>query len=88
MLAVVAFSLLAVLAAADIPSRKPSLYQPRDPFAKLQSAGKHKGAWYFSSKGHAIFCYGPTKFVEMPEGGVGKVATFCRGDEPIVLLHD
>jgi hypothetical protein len=54
---------------------------------KLEQKGKHKGSWYFSVDGHAVYCYGPTMFVQA-NGGIQKVATFCRGDRVIVPLHE
>jgi hypothetical protein len=56
--------------------------------AALESKGRKKGAWYMSQEGHAIFCYGPTMVIEAPDGGMQKVATFCRGEKEIVPLHD
>jgi hypothetical protein len=85
-----ALLLLTSLAAASVPQtpRPLPVREPRDPFLKLQSKGKHKGAWYMSQDGHAIFCYGPTMFINGPEGTMLRVATFCRGDREIVPLHD
>jgi hypothetical protein len=90
MRSVIAIVLLASLASASVPrtSPKPPLREPRDPFAKLQSRGGKRGAWYMSQEGHAIFCYGPTMFVNGPDGTVQRVATFCRGEREIVPLHD
>lgn len=83
--------LLSLPAAADIPPvRKPSPASPKiiDPSPKLRADGKHKGSWYFSTEGHAVFCYGPTMYVKVGGDGLQKVATFCRGDKVIVPLHD
>jgi hypothetical protein len=82
-------AILSMPAAADIPPVRKALPQPaiRDPFLKLQSQGKHKGAWYMSLDGHAIFCYGPTMYVNTATG-LQRVATFCRGDKVIVPLHE
>jgi hypothetical protein len=57
------------------------------PALGLESKGKHKGSWYFSAEGHAVFCYGPTTYIQTANG-LTKVATFCRGDKVIVPLHD
>lgn len=91
MRSVIALVLLASLASASVPqtqSKPLVIREPRDPFAKLQSKGGRRGAWYMSQEGHAIFCYGPTMFVNGPEGTVQRVATFCRGEREIVPLHD
>jgi hypothetical protein len=55
--------------------------------AKLEFKGKHKGAWYMSTEGHAVFCYGPTTYIQVGTD-LQKVATFCRGDKVVVPLHD
>jgi len=49
---------------------------------------KKGGRWYFAANGHAVYCYGPVRY--LPEGvaGLKRVATFCRGDQPIVPLKD
>jgi hypothetical protein len=38
--------------------------------------------------GHAVFCYGPVRLLKQPNGGLQRVATFCRGDQTIVPLKD
>jgi len=91
MRSVIAFVLLTALASASVPQAplKPlPVREPRDPFARLQSKGGKRGAWYMSQDGHAIFCYGPTMVINGPEGSMQRVATFCRGDREIVPLHD
>jgi len=46
------------------------------------------GTWYMAESGHAVFCYGPVMVVKQPDGGLQRVATFCRGDRMIVPLKD
>jgi hypothetical protein len=46
------------------------------------------GKWYFAATGHAVYCYGPVRTLPQGAGGLLKVATFCRGDQPIVPLKD
>jgi hypothetical protein len=46
------------------------------------------GRWYFADSGHAVYCYGPVRFIPMPEGGLQRVATLCQGSKPIVPLRD
>jgi len=53
----------------------------------LESKGGKRGAWYFSREGHAVFCYGPTVYI-LAGARLQKVATFCRGDKPVVPLKD
>jgi hypothetical protein len=81
---------LTLPALADVPSLKqPSpVHSVRDPFAALQSKGQRKGSWYLSAEGHAVFCYGPTMYIQGTNGDLVRVATFCRGDKVVVPLHD
>jgi hypothetical protein len=54
-----------------------------------QRAAKPKGGrWYFAATGHAVYCYGPVMTMPQPQGGLLKVATFCRGDQSMVPLKD
>ena len=49
-----------------------------------------KGQWYLAASGHAVYCYGPiVKVVDwQTEIGFLRVATFCRGERPMVKLRD
>jgi hypothetical protein len=59
------------------------------PFAHPQKQETHKGGqWYFADTGHAVYCYGPVRFVQQPDGGLRRVATFCQGGKLIVPLKD
>jgi hypothetical protein len=49
---------------------------------------RESGIWYMAESGHAVFCYGPVMLVKQPDGGLQRVATFCRGDQIIVPLKD
>jgi hypothetical protein len=51
-------------------------------------AARRGGQWYFAESGHAVFCYGPVMTINHPEGGLQRVATFCRGQKSIVPLKD
>jgi hypothetical protein len=68
----------------------PKLFPPSQvSLAPTQQPEKKKGGqWYFAATGHAVYCYGPVKTLFQPQGGILKVATFCRGDQPIVPLKD
>lgn len=83
-------ALVSLPALANIPpARQPSPALPNivDKNFSLQSKGKAKGAWYMSAEGHAVFCYGPTMYIQVGTD-LQKVATFCRGDKVVVPLHD
>jgi hypothetical protein len=81
---------LSAPALANIPPVKQPTPLRRivDSNTALESKGKKHGAWYMSQEGHAIFCYGPTMIINGPNGSMQKVATFCRGGQEIVPLHD
>jgi hypothetical protein len=57
-----------------------------DPLAARQSA--NHGQWYLADSGHAVFCFGPVRLVKDANGGLQRVATFCRGDKAMVTLKD
>ncbi len=58
------------------------------PAQSEQTPRKKGGQWYFAATGHAVYCYGPVRTVVQARGGLVKVATFCRGDQPLVPLKD
>jgi hypothetical protein len=35
-----------------------------------------------------VYCYGPVVFMPQAQGGLLRVATFCRGDQTMVPLKD
>jgi hypothetical protein len=41
-----------------------------------------------TANGHAVYCYGPVMMVDAGSKGIKRMATFCRGDAPMVALHD
>jgi hypothetical protein len=49
---------------------------------------RQNGMWYLAETGHAVYCYGPVLLVRQPEGGLSRVATFCKGDKTVVPLKD
>ena len=63
--------------------------QPRPLVEKAlaRQAAPH-GKWYLAETGHAVYCYGPVMLVREPEGGLQRVATFCKGDKTVVPLKD
>lgn len=50
--------------------------------------GAKRGQWYMAHTGHAVFCTGPVVTVPGPDGSLQRMATFCRGDQPVVPLRD
>ncbi len=56
--------------------------------AKATQQARKGGTWYFAESGHAVFCHGPVMYVQDPQGGITRVATFCSGDRTIVPLKD
>ncbi|HKN33760.1 MAG TPA: hypothetical protein VJX16_11015 [Terriglobales bacterium] len=63
----------------------PSPKKPADP---VVAQSQQKGRWYLAESGHAVFCSGPVITVNMGDGGLRKVATYCRGSKPLVPLKD
>lgn len=64
---------------------------PRAPESKAKpqpQAIVHGGQWYLADTGHAVYCYGPVLMMADVQQGVHRVATFCRGDHPMVPLKD
>ena len=41
-----------------------------------------------ADSGHAVYCIGPVVTVPARDGNLMRVATFCRGPEPVVALHE
>jgi hypothetical protein len=77
---------LALLLSLSVPKLAP----PANVAAtSTQQVEKKKGGqWYFAANGHAVYCYGPVRTMLQAQGGLLRVATFCRGDQPIVPLKD
>ena len=73
---------LSLSGARVAPPLRPSV----DRLASRQSA--NHGQWYLADTGHAVFCYGPVRLVKDSNGGLQRVATFCRGDKAMVPLKD
>ncbi len=60
----------------------------RSPVDRVVEHARQGGRWYFAENGHAVYCYGPVKVVPQAQGGLQRVATFCRGTQPMVPLKD
>ena len=63
----------------------PSPRKPVDTYATKMHRG---GRWYLAESGHAVYCVGPVITINMIDGSLRKVATYCRGDKPLVPLKD
>jgi hypothetical protein len=62
---------------------------PRSPVDRTITQHARKGGrWFFAESGHAVYCYGPVRVVQQPQGGLQRVATFCQGEKPMVPLKD
>jgi hypothetical protein len=77
---------LALVLSLPVPKLTPPVQLSSTP--SVQTAKKKGGRWYFAATGHAVYCYGPVMTVPQAEGGLVKVATFCRGDQTMVPLKD
>ena len=75
---------LALLLSLPIPKTAAPLRHPAEQFTRSARKG---GRWYFTARGHAVYCYGPVMTM-VQQNGFQKVATFCRGDQPMVPLKE
>jgi len=81
-------ALACVVLLLSVPAFRPTL-QPRTPVdTAVTQLSRKGGRWYFADSGHAVYCYGPVMVVTQPQGGLQRVATFCRGNQTIVPLKD
>jgi len=81
-------TLATLLMAFSLPGSRIAL-PLRAPVDQPVTQPAHKGGkWYMAESGHAVFCYGPVMLVKQPQGGLQRVATFCRGDQAMVPLKD
>jgi hypothetical protein len=72
-------SLHGTQAVPNLPAASPAIREPQ---------ARKGGQWYFADTGHAVYCYGPVRIVQQPDGGLQRVATFCQGDKLVVPLKD
>lgn len=61
---------------------------PRKPEVATTAKVRQGGRWYLAETGHAVYCRGPVITVNMLDGSLRKVATFCQGIHPLVPLKD
>jgi hypothetical protein len=78
---------LALALALSLPLPKLTPPAKLSPAASQETPKRKGGRWYFAANGHAVYCYGPVVTLAQPDGPM-KVATFCRGDQPMVPLKD
>ena len=78
-----------LLASVSIPhvSIPPAHLESTQPVPQAQIE-RAKGKWYLACNGHAVYCYGPVMTVTGANGGIERLATFCRGDKLLVPLKD
>jgi hypothetical protein len=79
---------VAVALLFSLPGLNPKLplRKPADRAAMHQV--RRGGRWYLAENGHAVYCWGPVKFIPQLDGGLQRVATFCQGDRSMVPLKD
>jgi len=86
---VVAVLLLASLPVPQVQLRDAPRGHPQPHFAQSAPVAPRKGGkWYLARTGHAVYCFGPVMQVAGRDGGIERVATFCRGDQLLVPLKD
>ena len=61
---------------------------PRKPLDTFVAKSHRGGRWYLAESGHAVYCVGPVITVNLMDGSLRKVATYCKGDKPLVPLKD
>jgi hypothetical protein len=77
----------ALLLSLPVPRLSPSQLRQPQHHAPLVTAD-HRGRWYLAQTGHAVYCYGPVVTLPAADNGLKKVATFCRGNDPVVPLKE
>ena len=77
--------LAALTQAMTLPVQQP--LPPRQLTTRRHSP-RPKGKWFMASTGHAVYYYGPVMIVGSWDGGFSRVATICRGGQPMVKLKD
>jgi hypothetical protein len=87
-------NVLAALLLASLPVPQVQLpdlqrVRPQPHFAESAPVTSRKGGkWFFARTGHAVYCFGPVMHMPSDDGGIERVATFCRGDQLLVPLKD
>jgi hypothetical protein len=80
--------LAAILLSISLRTPQTLPAMPADSARKPAVHERKGGRWYLADSGHAVYCYGPVKLMQQPDGGLQRVATFCEGGSLIVPLKD
>jgi hypothetical protein len=73
----------------SIPGLRPTPNPaPRKPVDAMLAKTHRGGRWYMAESGHAVYCVGPVLTINTIDGGLHKVATYCKGEKPLVLLKE
>lgn len=73
---------MSLAAPRPVPAPQPT------PHSQTARQPQPKGVWYLAESGHAVYCYGPVRMLPQPDGGIVRVATFCKGEQIMVPLRD
>ena len=76
---------LALILSLPVPKMAPPAKPSLTPIKQEVRKG---GRWHMAANGHAVYCYGPVMTMPQAAGSLLRVATFCRGDLPMVPLKD
>jgi hypothetical protein len=79
---------VALLLSLSLPALNVITPPPAPVDHSLSQHARHRGTWYFAENGHAVYCYGPVLILPVKEGGLQRVATFCRDGQTMVPLKD
>jgi hypothetical protein len=82
------FTLLLLVSACSASTTTRLPRQPLHLTTRNAVSTQHKGKWYMAESGHAVYCYGPVVMVDTGPDGIKRMATLCRGNTPMVALHD
>jgi hypothetical protein len=77
-----------LLASLSVPQVQISKARPHFAQPAAVTASHKGGKWYLARTGHAVYCFGPVLTLTANDGGVERVATFCRGEKMMVPLKD
>ena len=81
-------TLILALVVASLPYTKPAVRPLAPETQQHEAKSRVRGRWYMALDGHAIYCYGPVVMIDDPASGPKRFATYCRGEAPLVELHD
>jgi len=76
---------LALVLSLPVPRLTPPAQPSLSPVTREVRKG---GRWHMAANGHAVYCYGPIMTIPQASGELVRVATFCRGNQPMVPLKE